>query len=97
MSRGRDRRLGYMSKHLEDIEEKMVHQNHGLVSSVYDLAASGDYIPVEEARRRNRKALKDCIATHGFYETRVRVKSAVIPSHQETARQNLISILDTLG
>lgn len=97
MNAGRDRRLGYVSpRELQDIEERLVHGSHGLVSSVYDQAASGDYIPMEEARRRNRLALKQCVAQYGFYETRVRLKGADLPEHQEPARQNLLSILGTL-
>ena len=97
MNAGRDRRLGYVSpRELQDIEERMVHGSHGLVSSVYDQAASGDYIPAEEARRRNRNALKACVSKYGFYETKVRIKGADLPTHQEPVRQNLLSILSTL-
>ena len=96
MSAGRSPRLVYASRKLEALEEHWVHRSHGLVSSVYDQAASGDYIPAEEARRRNRNALKTCVARYGFYETRVRIKGASLPEHQEPVRQNLLSILGTL-
>ena len=96
MSAGRSPRLVYASRRLEALEEHWVHRSHGLVSSVYDQAASGDYIPAEEARRRNREALKTCIAKYGFYETKVRIKGADLPERQEPARQNLLSLLSTL-
>ncbi len=97
MNAGRDRRLGYVRPStLEDLEEALVHGSRGLVSSVYDQAASGEYIPPEEARRRNRLALKTCIAQYGFYETRVRLKGAEIPDALEQARTNLLSLMEEL-
>jgi len=97
MNAGRDRRLSYVPpRSVEDLEEHWVHRSHGLVSSVYDMAASGEYIPPEEARRRNRVALKARTAEHGFYETRLRIKGAEIPDSLEQARTNLLALMEEL-
>lgn len=97
MDAGRHRQLLHVApRALEDLEERGVHGSHGLVSSVYDMAVSGDYIAPEEARRRNRVALKAKISEYGFYETRVRLKGAEIPESLEQARTNLLSLMEEL-
>src|SRR6476659_3791876 len=70
MSAGRSPRLVYASRRLEALEEHWVHRSHGLVSSVYDQAASGDYIPAEEAARSTREARRTCTAPNGSSRTR---------------------------
>lgn len=58
MARGRDARLTYGL-------EPRLDPTYGLVSPLYALSLSGDYITDEERRLRARNALKCLIKKHG--------------------------------
>lgn len=89
VSRGRDRRLEYMS-------EPELAYSQGLVSPLYDMAPSGSNISEEERNLRARQALRVLVSKHGRDEVETRIRHARVAEAEEPVRLRLLSTLATI-
>ena len=88
-NQGRDRRLGYGL-------DSELDTTYGLVSSIYTLAPSGDYLPEEERLLRTRNALKRLIQKHGHATVTRTLKAAVVAKKARPVRAYLLLCLANL-
>jgi hypothetical protein len=58
--------------------------SHGLVSSIYAMAPSGEYITDDERALRTKNSLKALISKHGRPHVDAGLRAAAVPKSDET-------------
>src|SRR5258706_10680033 len=87
-SKGRDPRTTPFNEH--------INPTHGLVSPVYALSPSGDYLQDDERQRRARVALKCLIKKHGHAEVEHTLTRSGVAKSDEPVRAGLLLLLRQL-